>query len=212
MVGWAMYGGAVLNTLAYATYVTGGLWAASNLALLLIEWGYLPRDLQGFMQAVSLYAGVGFVLSLGAFVVLSSTLGDPRTARPAQKIPRLERDKAVDGRPAPKSLPTSRAVSGNSDINMEKDRDIVRLNKQNVAQVRVDQRQVHRVSSGDYVQKGLNRPDVQGIFKDKPATHIEYDTRLDRLISRRERILANDPDAMVILKWFDGEGNYTIVP
>jgi len=88
----------------------------------------------------------------------------------------------------------------------------MRFKQQNALQVRVDQRQVQHTTNGNFVQKGLNRPDNQGIFDNKPSVHFEYDTRLDRLLIRRDRILANDPTANVILKWFDSKGNYTIVP
>ena len=59
---------------------------------------------------------------------------------------------------------------------------------------------------------GINRPDTQGLFRNAPATHIEYDTRAEQLLERRERIVANDPSSSVILKWFDKNGNYTIIP
>lgn len=144
---------------------------------------------------------------------LLSTLPDPRqTARPPQQVPRLEQDKAVDGKGAPGLLSTSRPVSQNAAINAEKDRDVTRLLNHGASQVRVNQRQVQYMGSDRYVQKGLNRPDCQGLFKSKAPVHIEYDTRLEQLVTRRDRILANDPFAEVILKWFDNFGNYTIVP
>ena len=180
--------------------------------MVLIEWGYLPPDLQKHVELVNKYSGIGFVLSLSAFLALSSTLGDPRQARPAQRVARLDRDKAVDGKTAPLVKPTSRHVAQNQAINAEKNRDVSRLYKQGASQVRVDQRQVQYVGDNNYTQKGLNRPDCQGIFENKPPVHIEYDTRLDQLLIRRDRILANDPTANVILKWFDSAGNYTIVP
>jgi len=210
MVLWMTYGGTVLNVLTKAVYVTAGLYAASNVSLTLIEWGYLPHDIQGYIEAVRFYSGVGFVLSLAALCILS-TLPDPRqVARPPRKVPRLARDKAVDGRPAPDLKPTSRNVAQNPAINAEKNRDVLRFKQQGALQVRVDQRQSKFVNSG-FFQKGLNRPDNQGIFPKRPI-HIEYDTRLNKLMIARDRILANDPEAMVILKWFDQAGNYTILP
>jgi RHS repeat-associated protein len=212
MVFWFNYGGAILNALWAATKVTGLLFVVSNISLLLIDWGYLPENLRQYSEAIRLYSGVGFVLSLAALLLLS-TLPDPRqTARPPQPVPRLDRDRAVDGSPAPEPLPRSRPVSQNAAINAEKNRDVLRLQEQNASQIRVDQRQVQFAANGSYVQKGWNRPDCQGIFENKPPVHIEYDTRLEPLIEHRDRILANDPEAMVILKWFDSLGNYTIVP
>jgi len=85
MLFWMSYGGAILTGLTYAAYATAAIFAASSISLLLIEWGYLPQNLQGYMEAVSLYSGIGFVLSVSAFVLLSSTLGDPRQARPPSR-------------------------------------------------------------------------------------------------------------------------------
>ncbi len=209
---WMDYGGIVLTVLTKAVYVTAGLYAASSLGLLLIEWGYLPQNLQNYIEAVKYYSGVGFVLSVVALGLLS-TLPDPRVKpQPPQNTARLPQDKAVDGRPSPVPKATSRPVSDNPFINAEKNRDVERLYKQGAIQVRVDQRQSANLTGGNIVQKGLNRPDTQGIFTDQPARHIEYDTRLDALYTRAARIQANDPEALIILKWFDGNGNYTIVP
>ena len=185
----------------------------SNISLLLIDWGYLPENLREFSESLRLYSGIGFVLSVAALSFLTSTLPDPRKmARPPQSVPRLDRDKAVDGRVAPKPLSTSRPCAQNPAINAEKNRDVMRLQQQNASQIRVDQRQIQYAGDDNYIQKGWNRPDCQGIFENKPPVHIEYDTRLDQLMIRRDRILANDPFAEVILKWFDSAGNYTIVP
>ncbi|MHC5062140.1 MAG: RHS repeat-associated core domain-containing protein, partial [Planctomycetota bacterium] len=168
MMTWMSYGGTVLKALNTAMYVTGGLYAASSISLALIDWGYLPQNLQNYMEAIQFYSGIGFVMSLTALAIVS-TLPDPRkTARPPQRIARLDRDKAVDGRAAPSLKPTSRPCAKNSFINAEKNRDVVRLRQQGVAQVRVNQRQIQYAGNGDFVQKGLNRPDTQGIFSNKP--------------------------------------------
>jgi hypothetical protein len=212
MLFWMNYGGRILGALMTAAKVTGTLFVMSSLSILLMDWGYLPQNLRSYAEAIQLFSGVGFVLSISALSLLS-TLPEPRqTARPPQQIPRLEQDKAVDGKDAPGLLSTSRPVSQNAAINAEKDRDVTRLLNQGASQVRVDQRQVQYIGSDRSVQKGLNRPDCQGLFERKSPVHIEYDTRLDQLIIRRDRILANDPSADVILKWFDNAGNYTIVP
>jgi len=209
---WMQYGAGILNALTMTAVVTGLLFVMSSLSILLMDWGYLPQNLRSYAEAIRLYSGIGFVLSLTALSLLS-TLPDPRqTARPPQPGPRLDRDKAVDGRPAPEPKLTSRPVAQNPHINAEKNRDVLRLRQQGALQVKIDQRQTQYLGDSSYVQKGLNRPDTQGIFKNKPAVHIEYDTRINQLMIRRDRILANDPDANVILKLFDTNGNYTIVP
>lgn len=207
-----IHGAGILKAVTTAVYVTGAVYATSSVAVAFMEWGYLPHDLRGYAEAVQYYSGVGFVLSLSALALLS-TLPDPRqTARPPQKIARLQRDEAVDGRPAPRPLSTSRSVAQNPAINAEKNRDVLRFTQQGARDIRVDQRQVDRLGSDQYVQKGWNRPDCQGTFESGKSIKVEYDTRLPRLILRRDRILANDPEATVILKWFDDLGNYLIVP
>jgi RHS repeat-associated protein len=211
MVKWMIHGAAILGALTKAVYVTAGLYVVSNIGLLLIEWGYLPDDIQGYIEAVRHYSGVGFILSLAAFMVLS-TLPDPgQRARPPRRVPRLPRDRVVDGRPAPDVRPTSRSVADNPAINAEKNRDVMRLKEQGAMDVRVNQRQV-KLGNGGVVQKGWNRPDTQGTFQHRRSIAIEYDTRLARLIMRRDRILANNPVCRVILKWFAPDGSYTIVP
>jgi len=209
---WIIYGGAILDFFTTSALVCAGLYAASNLGLQLIEWGYLPRDLQDYIESVRYYSGVGFVLSVVALGLLS-TLPDPRVKpQPPQNTARLPRDRAVDGRPAPPPKATSRPVAQNSYINAEKNRDVQRLYKQGAIEVRVDQRQSGILNDGNIIQKGWNRPDNQGIFTEQPARHFEYDTRLDRLYTRAARIQTNDPEAVITLKWFDDAGNYTIVP
>jgi RHS repeat-associated protein len=208
---WMTYGGTVLTVLTKAVYVTAGIYAASSVALTMIEWGYLPHDIQGYIKAIQYYSGVAFVLSVVALGLLS-TLPDPRVKpRPAQNVPRLARDKAVDGRSAPDLKSASRPVSSNPAINAEKNRDVLRLQQQGARQVRVDQRQI-ALRGDNFVQKGLNRPDTQGVFKKQPAVHIEYDTKLNNLLAHRDRILTNDPEALVVLKWFAPNGEYTIIP
>ena len=54
--------------------------------------------------------------------------------------------------------------------------------------------------------------DNQGSFVNGDSIQIEYDTNPVRLLEHRDRILANDPLANVILKLFDRYGNYTIIP
>ena len=209
---WMSYGGAVLNALNHAVYITAGLFVASSISLVLIEWGYLPKDMQAYMEAIQYYSGVGFVMSVVALGLLS-TLPDPRVRpRPAQNVPRLACDKEVDGKPAPRQLPTSRPIAQNAAMNAEKDRDVSRLYQQGALEVRVNQRQIQCAGNGNFVQKGLNRPDTQGIFSNRPNVRIEYDTRLNELLLHRDRILANDPESVVILKWFAPNGEYTIIP
>ena len=208
---WGSYGGAILSTLTYTAYICAGVFAVSSIALAFIEWGYLPHNMQDYMKAIQFYSGVGLVLSLTALSLLS-TLPDPRqTARQPIRRPRLALDEDVDGNPAPQPLSNSRPVAQNQHINAEKDRDVQRLLNQGATQVKVDQRQT-ALEGNSYVQKGLNRPDNQGLFENDPPIHFEYDTRLRPLIQHRDRILSNDPSSKVILKLFDSVGNYTIVP
>src|SRR5262249_17694683 len=104
-----------------------------------------------------------------------------------------------------------RPVSTDAAINAEKDADVARAELAGARDIRINQRQVD--ISGTQ-QLGINRPDFQATqdFQgEERRLYIEYDHELKSALAHRERILANDPTGIVILKVFQN-GSFTIVP
>jgi hypothetical protein len=67
--------------------------------------------------------------------------------------------------------------------------------RQGATDIRVNQQQVN----ANQVHVGRNRPDVQFTYGGK-RYYVEYDTSMStRGAGHRDRILANDPDGIVIL-------------
>ncbi|MCY2950354.1 MAG: hypothetical protein NTU53_00005, partial [Planctomycetota bacterium] len=197
--------GAVMVTKAI-TVACGVTFVESLIALELMRKGILPADGAQYVATVAQFTGIGYIAGL----ITTDLLQCVAQFSPTQ-TQRLPQDKAVDGLKAPRALPTGRPVAQNAAINAEKDADAQRLLAQGALDVRVDQRQSAMVNN-QVVQKGINRPDEQGIFMSRPPIIFEYDTNARALLEHRVRILANDPKATVVLKYFDKNGNYTIIP
>lgn len=74
------------------------------------------------------------------------------------------------------------------------------MQEQGFSDIRVDQQQVDATG----VRVGVNRPDLQGTSPDGVRIYIEYDrTSSTRGPGHRARILANDPNGVVIERQFD---------
>ncbi len=115
------------------------------------------------------------------------------TAQPSSS--RLPQDIAVNPK-APKPLSLARPIGLSPTQNAAMQGDIRQWKAQGAKDFRVNQHQVN--AAGERV--GVNRPDLQFTFGGK-RYYIEYDTPVsNRGPPHRERILANDPNGVVILK------------
>jgi hypothetical protein len=105
------------------------------------------------------------------------------------------------GRAAPPQKPyAGREVSHSDMQNSELAADILLARKAGAKNIRVNQRQVI-----ENLQGGTNRPDLYFELNGK-RIHIEYDRfDMDRSLPHAQRILSNDPEAIVILKGSDYE-------
>ena len=109
---------------------------------------------------------------------------------------RLSQDIAVS-RDAPEALSTSRSIGQSATQNAAAQEDIADLKSQGYTDIRVNQQQVN--AAGERV--GVNRPDIQATSPTGQRVYIEYDTSAStRAAGHLQRISANDPNAMVILK------------
>ncbi|MCG8589048.1 MAG: FG-GAP-like repeat-containing protein, partial [Proteobacteria bacterium] len=138
---------------------------------------------------------------------VSDNAGQPKGGRsnkpdgeeaPAQ-TQRLQRDADVNPEP-PEALPTSRPISKSPTQNARKDEIVRKMEDDGFTDIRVDQQQVN--AAGERV--GINRPDIQGTSPDGRRVNVELDrSTSNRGPGHRDRILANDPDADVILEEVD---------
>ena len=105
------------------------------------------------------------------------------------------------GRPAPDPLPTDRPVGRSQAQNLDVQHDIQILEEAGAIDIefRVTQGQV----SVEGRRVGTNFPDLQATLNGR-RIHIEYDRAPGtRAMDHAERILSNDPNAIVILKIVD---------
>jgi hypothetical protein len=110
--------------------------------------------------------------------------------------PRLAQDVAVAPN-APVILRLDRPVGPLVAQNAAAQADLALLESLGVKNVRVNQQQL----SGGTCRVGICRPDVQGTLPDGRTIHIEYDTGASRRgPGHADRILRNDPEAIVILR------------
>ena len=157
----------------------------------------LPESLEAAKQA-----GVPELIYGDAWVMSRADFADVLPDRP---IPL--------GRPAPARRPTlGRTVSRSEIQNLEVRADL-RLTQDalegsgaRIVDVRIDQTQVGATGG----RAGTNRPDLQLTIMEAELSgrriHIEYDRAPGtRALAHAERIIANDPDAIVVLKIVDFE-------
>ena len=123
--------------------------------------------------------------------------GPPGTSRPAPKQrPPVTLDPAGSGFPVA-GRPVSRSEIQNVDV--LHDYDLLVNAGVDPKTIRINQRQV---TAGRAV--GTNRPDLSAVLPNGQRVHIEYDRAPgDRSMPHAQRILTNDPDAIVILKIVD---------
>ena len=119
--------------------------------------------------------------------------------RGLQATERLSQDVAVS-RNAPRALETTRSIGQSAAQNAAAQEDIAALRSQGYRDIRVNQQQVN--TTGERVC--VNRPDIQATSPTGQRVYIEYDTSAStRAAGHLQRILANDPNGMVILKTID---------
>jgi hypothetical protein len=83
----------------------------------------------------------------------------------------------------------------------EVSRDIQEAIRLNASDIRVNQQQVNGLAGATGDRVGINRPDLQYTLPNGMRVNIEYDTpTYGRGIPHANRILANDPNGIVILK------------
>jgi hypothetical protein len=123
--------------------------------------------------------------------------GGPGTSRPAPpQLPPVTMDPVGSGFPVA-GRPVSRSDIQNADV--LHDYDLLVRAGVDPKSIRINQRQV---SGGAAV--GTNRPDLSAELPSGQRVHIEYDRAPGtRAMAHAQRILTNDPDAIVILKIVD---------
>ncbi len=115
--------------------------------------------------------------------------------RPATPAARLPQDANVNPKP-PTPKQTNRPSGLSAAQNAQAQADIAAALAQGATDVLVNQHQVN----ANRVRVGVNRPDVQYTLNGK-RYYIEYDLPPGRrAAAHRQRILANDPHGIVILK------------
>jgi hypothetical protein len=135
----------------------------------------------------------------------------------ADDFPDVVADRPIPvGPEAPEALPLDRPVSRSALQNTDVQGDLLLLEADLQAagatidhttpphdlEARINQRQV--TSGPDPTQTGTNRPDLQATLPDGRKVYIEYDRAPGtRAMDHAQRILANDPTAIVILKIVD---------
>jgi hypothetical protein len=118
------------------------------------------------------------------------------TNNPAARLPQ---DLAVSPVP-PNAINTAgRRVGLNANQNAQVQADAATLRQLGATDIRIDQQQI---SNGCRV--GICRPDLQATMSDGLQVYIEYDTSSSlRGPGHATRLLANDPNAIVILRTLD---------
>lgn len=126
-------------------------------------------------------------------------------ALPGPAAERLPQDINVDPVP-PDPLPLNRRIGSNPRQNEVLQQDIAEAEAMGALDIRVNQHQVN--AAGERV--GINLPDLQYTRPDGTRVYIEYDNmtpgtspNTPRGPSHADRIMANDPSGVVILKVFE---------
>lgn len=144
-------------------------------------------------------AAVGGAGELGNAGRLATEAGGGESAIAAE---RLAQDIAVS-RDAPEALSTARPIGQSATQNAAAQEDVAALESQGYTDIRVNQQQVNAAGEGNAVGErvGVNRPDIQATSPTGQRVYIEYDTSASsRAAGHLQRILANDPNGMVVLK------------
>ena len=119
----------------------------------------------------------------------------PRATAASPSTVRLPQDVRVTGQ-RPAARPLTRPIGQSATQNARLQSDILRLRAEGATDFRVNQHQVN--VSG--VRVGINRPDLQYTDRNGRRVYVEYDTKgSTRGPAHEARILANDPNAKVIL-------------
>ena len=109
---------------------------------------------------------------------------------------RLPQDVAVNPE-APEPLPLNRPIGQSPTQNAQLQADIAEAQANGATDFRVNQQQVN----ADGQRVGTNRPDLQYTDANGRRVYVEYDTpSSNRGPLHEQRINANDPGAIVILK------------
>ncbi|MAO22296.1 MAG: hypothetical protein CMJ25_16235 [Phycisphaerae bacterium] len=112
---------------------------------------------------------------------------------------RLPQDVNVNPVP-PRALDTNRPIGTSPTQNAAAQAEVQRMIDNGFTDIRVNQQQIN--GSGERV--GINRPDVSGTNPAGVRENVEFDrTSSNRGPQHEERILANDPDAIVDLRTVD---------
>jgi RHS repeat-associated protein len=153
---------------------------------------YISRDPLGLRAGLRVYAYVDDPWVASDPLGLSKQPGAGCSSQ-------LPQDASADPTP-PRALPTSRPVGRRPNQNAAKDDDVAAAREQGATDIRVNQQQVD--AEGDRV--GINRPDLQYTLPDGTRVYVEYDSSSSgRGPVHQARILANDPNGVVILKTVD---------
>jgi hypothetical protein len=118
--------------------------------------------------------------------------------------PRLPQDVKVSPVPPRVKIPLDgRTVGGSATQNAAMQADVAYLNSIHATDIRINQQQT--VGVGDNLCRlGICRPDVQARLPGGRMIYIEYDTSAStRGPDHAERLLSNNPDAIVILRRVD---------
>jgi hypothetical protein len=141
-------------------------------------------------------AELGAAGEVGELGTAGKLATEARESESAVAAERLSQDIAVS-RNAPDVLSTARPIGRSATQNAAAQEDIANLESQGYRNIRVNQQQVN--AAGERV--GVNRPDVQATSPTGQRVYIEYDTSAStRAAGHLQRITANDPNAMVVLK------------
>jgi hypothetical protein len=173
-----------------------GLQNAADVVNFLSTYHPLETFYTGLAIAGGQLAGMGIVPGEvavtdavdGKLYKLNVKVLNPRNPLDASVNPKLPELKLFD-----------RPVARNAAQNAIKDQDLKVLRDVKVTEIRVDQQQL-AIVKGKLTRVGINRPDVQFTFKGR-RYYIEYDTaNSTRGILHALRLMANDPNGIVILK------------
>jgi hypothetical protein len=111
-------------------------------------------------------------------------------------MPRLPQDVSVNPK-APRPLALTRRIGSSAGQHAQLQADIAAAKAEGARNIRVNQQQLD--AAGNRV--GTGRPDLQYTKPDGTRVHIEYDTpSSDRGVPHANRLLANDPNAVVETK------------
>lgn len=117
--------------------------------------------------------------------------------------PVLAQDAAVAGRDALGALGLGRPIGGSVTQNQAAAADIAILQNMRATNIRVNQTQLNATGTaqGAVCRAGICRPDVEATLPDGRRIRIEYDRSTSpRGPGHANRILRNDPNAIVILR------------